>query len=229
LALGNLGTVSDRLGNYAEAKAYLEQSLRIYREIGHRQGKGETLSYLGLLSHHMGNDEAAREYSQRALLIAQDLGDRLVQGNALTNLGHALVSLGHLAEAATAYRQALALRRELGQYNLATEALTGLARVSLAQGDLHQAQAQVEEILEHLENHTLAGIVEPFRVYLTCYRVLRANHDPRAPDILHTAHRLLQERAAKISDEELRRSFLENVTAHREIMREFEKQSEEKP
>jgi hypothetical protein len=56
------------------------------------------------------------------------------------------------------------------------------------------------------------------RIYLTCYRVLQANADPRAEEILCTAHNLLQERAAKIDDEELRRSYLENVAAHREIV-----------
>jgi hypothetical protein len=35
--------------------------------------------------------------------------------------------------------------------------------------------------------------------------------------VLETAHRLLQARAAKIEDERLRRSFLEQVPAHREI------------
>jgi hypothetical protein len=34
---------------------------------------------------------------------------------------------------------------------------------------------------------------------------------------------LLQERAVRITDAELRRSFLENVAAHREIVREYEK------
>jgi hypothetical protein len=93
--------------------------------------------------------------------------------------------------------------------------------VSLAQGDLTRAQTQVEEILSYLETNTLAGTEEPFRIYLTCYRVLQANRDSRAKVILDTALRLLQEQAAKISDEDMRRSFLENVAAHREIVKEF--------
>ncbi|MCI0478606.1 MAG: hypothetical protein L0Y55_20385, partial [Anaerolineales bacterium] len=61
------------------------------------------------------------------------------------------------------------------------------------------------------------GTDEPFRIYLTCYRVLRANQDARADTILRTAQNLLQERAARISDETARRSFLENVPHHREL------------
>jgi predicted ATPase/DNA-binding SARP family transcriptional activator len=229
LALINLGYVSHQQGDYAGARGHYRQTLHLARETGDRQNEGMALACLGLLSHHLGDDGTACSYAQQALCIAQEIGDRYVQGYALTRLGHALAGLGRLAKATGVYRQAQALRRELGQLNMAMESLAGLARVSLAQGDLSQAQAYVEEILAHLEagapstgsGHGLNGTDEPFRVYLTCYRVLRANQDPRAQEILSAAHRLLQGRAAKISDEEWRRSFLENVAAHREIIEDF--------
>jgi hypothetical protein len=40
------------------------------------------------------------------------------------------------------------------------------------------------------------------------------------------AYDLLQVQAGKITDEQLRRSFLENVAAHRELARAFERMSE---
>jgi hypothetical protein len=87
----------------------------------------------------------------------------------------------------------------------------------------------VEGVLSHLEtnpelyctdefNPQLRAIEEPLRVYLACYRVLLASGDPRASEILEKAHNLLQERAALIDDEDLRRSYLENVAEHREIV-----------
>lgn len=98
-----------------------------------------------------------------------------------------------------------------------------LACVSIAQSDLARAQAHVEQILSHLESDTLDGTDEPFRVYLTCYRVLQASRDSRSQGVLNMAHSLLQEQAGKIADEEVRRSFLENVAAHREILSEHAK------
>ena len=71
--------------------------------------------------------------------------------------------------------------------------------------------------------------MEPLRIYLTCYRVLLANGEPSAGKVLGAAHRLLQERAAKIDEEDLRRSFLENVAAHREIVKEWEELQGSKP
>jgi adenylate cyclase len=221
MALHNLGIVSHRLGDYARAGACYEQALDIHRDIGQRQGEAQGLSYQGLLSYHLGDYEAAREYSQQALLIAQDLGHRDTQGLAFTFLGHACAELGFLAEATDAYHQALTLRQEMDQPNLAMEPLAGLARVHLAQGDLAQAQAHVEEILSYLESHALDDAEEPFRVYLTCYRILDANQDPRAQETLSVAYNLLQEQASKIGDKDTRRLFLENVPAHREIMGEF--------
>ena len=59
---------------------------------------------------------------------------------------------------------------------------------------------------------------EPLRIDLTCYQVLRAANDPRAAHVLATAHATLQAQAAKITDMAMRRSFLENVPYHREIV-----------
>jgi hypothetical protein len=116
----------------------------------------------------------------------------------------------------------VALRRELEQYNMAMEPLAGLARLSLLQKEPSRARVWVEDILEHLETRSLDGAEDPFSVYLTCYRVLEANGDPHAREILGKAYHVLQERAAKIHDQYLRRSFLENVTAHREIVQAWE-------
>ncbi len=228
--LNNLGNVAHYQGDYRQARAYYEQSFRIRREIGERQGEAESLSYLSLLFHHQGDDEAARNYSKETVELAQELGDHHLLGYALTHLGHALVGLGDLSGAIVAYQKALDIRRELGEYNRALEPLAGLARVALAQNNVSAAQTLVEEILDYLETDTpaavstgqsLQGTEEPFRVFLACYHVLRNNQDPRARNILNIAHRLLQEQAANISDEDLRYSFLETVVAHRELLTQF--------
>ncbi len=231
MALGNIGLLFNRLGDYSGATTYYQEALCAFQEIGDRQCEGLTHSNLGLLAHRQGDDTAAEEFSQQALDIAQEIGDRFLEGYALTHLGDALAGLGHLDEAADAYRKAVNLRRDLHEDNRAMESLAGLARVSLARGDLTQAQAQVEEVLAHLEAHrtptglaqALEGMDEPFQVLLTCYRVLCAGQDPRAQQLLNIAYGVLREQASRMGDGRLRRSFLENVPAHREIVAEVEK------
>ena len=217
----NLAIALERQGMYDESHVDFQQSLDLFREIGDRQGEGEALYSLCSLYHHLGQYETAAEYGRQSVAAAKDVGDRSSLGYALTHLGHALAGLDQRTEAVAAYRQALVLRRALGQHHLAMDSLAGLASVALAGDDLAQARDYVDEILSYLQDHSLEGTEEPFRVRLMCYRVLRANKDPRASDVLRTAYRLLQEQAAKISEETLRHLFLENVPAHRAIMREF--------
>jgi tetratricopeptide (TPR) repeat protein len=223
-ALVDLGNVYLGWGDYEAAQKYYEQALEVYREIDDRQGEGLVLGNFSLLFHQTGDDETACEYSRQALDIAREIGDRSGEGFVFTGLGHAYAALGNLAEASESYQEALVVRRELKEQNLIMETLAGLARISLKQNNLDRALAFVEEILAHLDrfpqdsgHQGLDGTEEPFRIYLTCYQVLKANQDPRAQEILNTAHMLLQDQATRL-DPDLRRSFLENVVAHREIL-----------
>jgi predicted ATPase/class 3 adenylate cyclase len=219
-ALGNLGAANHELGKYAAARAYYEQALGLCRRIGDRLAEDIVLGNLGLLLHVQGDDLGAREYSRQAAELAESLGARENMGYALTYLGHVLAGLAHYDESVAVYQRALDLRRELGQANLAAETLAGLARVALARGDTSAALAHVEQIVAYLAQGSLEGVDEPFRVYLTCYRVLCAAGDPRAPSFLNTTMARLQEQAARINDVDARRSFLDNVPAHRELLAE---------
>ncbi|MBN1956318.1 MAG: tetratricopeptide repeat protein [Anaerolineae bacterium] len=222
-ALNNLGYVASLQGDYATARRYFEQALVIYRQVGNRWGEGIVLDDLGFVAHHQGDDAAALDYAQQSLQVSGELADRSTQAYALIHLGHALLGLDRPDEAAAAYQHALDLRQEIGQQNRAMEGWAGRAQVAMAKGELEQAQACVEPILQHLQDGNLEGCQEPFWIYVTCYRALQRSGDPRAPQLLAEAHRLLQERAQQIPDAQLRRSFLENIAAHREIVQAFEK------
>jgi len=206
--------------DYAGARHCFERSLPILRETGDPE---QILPLVGLCSvaRLQGDSEAACAYGRQARDIAQDLVNRHLEAIAWQQLGQALHETGDLIQAMHAYQQALNMRRAMGERNLAMESLAGLAKIALAQDDPDQAMEYVEEILRHLETGTLYGAEEPFRVYLTCYHVLQAHEDPRARDVLTTAHDLLGQRAATIEDEEMRRAYLEEVDVHRELAREF--------
>jgi hypothetical protein len=76
----------------------------------------------------------------------------------------------------------------------------------------------VETMLPVLAERPRARVLTPFYAYLICYRVLEASGDVRAASLLHRAEQRLRECAEHITDDALRRSFLENVAAHHAIL-----------
>lgn len=218
ISMGNLGVIYDKQGSYEAAGSYFEGALHLYREIGDRRNEGMTLSNASLYLHHIEDNETAHEYSTRALAIARDLGDRHLEGDALTYQAHALVALERPTEALAIYEQAVGLRDELGDETLALESRAGLARAALRMQQTKQACDQVEVIMAFLDQNPLENVEETFRVYETCVTVLQASDDERATGLLRTTHDLLQNAAAKISDLTMRRSFLDNVLTHRNLI-----------
>ncbi|PTL81783.1 adenylate/guanylate cyclase domain-containing protein [Vitiosangium sp. GDMCC 1.1324] len=219
-ALRYLAYARKSLGDFAGARADFEQTLQFSRVIGYRFWECIDLSNLALVLSHLGDAPAALELSEQALWLSQEIGSSRYQGYAWMSRGHALASLGRYSEARESYLQARRIRVEARMLHLEMESVAGLASVALAAGEEQQALGYAEELLSHLERIALHGVEEPFRIWLACFRVLRAQKDARAQRVLETAQRKLQEQAGKLHDEALRRSFLA-ISAHRELLEEW--------
>lgn len=221
LILNNLGALATLLGKYQEAQRYYEESLTLRRLVGGYQPEALTLANLALIWYQTNENDKAFDYCQQALHLSIELGERDTEAYARLCLGHVLAALGHWDEAAASYELALIARRRAGQHTQALEPLAGLARVALAQDNLTQAKAYVDEIVPQLGFQTYAGIVELLRIYLTCYQVLSIMHDAQADRVLAMGYSILQERASKIDDVEMRHSYLQ-IAVHAEVCRIYE-------
>ncbi len=222
MCLTNLGTVADEQGEYESALEYHQQGLSILRELGEPSLTSQILTELGRVYYHLGKHESAWGYAQQALTIAEEK-IKLAQTRTLISQGHMLRELGNLDRAADFYQQALRLALNLGFPDGYTQqAQAGLASVALAQGNLTQAWVSLDKIVHYLETTSLSTVDEIFWIYLICYRILQANDDPRAIPTLNAAYNFLQEIAARIDDESLRASFLQNVPFNREIIEAWE-------
>jgi tetratricopeptide (TPR) repeat protein len=154
---------------------------------------------------------------QGARQMLEDLGHKFLLSRALFDIGTLLIETGRAGEAVEYFQESLKLRRETDEAPLIMESLAGLASAAFTLGNVTQARTYVDEILTWLEGQPANIMDDPFRVYLTCYRILSATGSPRAGELLDSAYQQLQARAAKIEDEALRHSCLENVATHREL------------
>lgn len=211
-----LGTFFLHLGDYAAARESLARSLAILRTAGERQAEGAVMHSLSVLAYQEGNLAEARTWGEQAVQLAREIEAHDTLVSALVNLGHVLTDLELLAEAKRAYEEALPLQRTLGRPHLELELLAGRARVAWRSGE--PALPYVEEVLSKLEGQALPARDVDLFVYLACYQVLNAYADSRADPLLRQACAELQDRAARLDDEAMRRRYLEGAPLHRALL-----------
>ena len=98
---------------FREALQSWETALRLYRELGDRQGEANSLGNLGLAYDALGEYERAIDFHNQSLTIDRETGDRRGEANSLGNLGNAYGSLGEYERAIVQFREALVLAREV--------------------------------------------------------------------------------------------------------------------
>jgi len=197
--------------------------MQISREINSPQGVAYSVLNLGNISRELGSYANALQYHEQAMNLFREIDEPIGIGYTLTDMGDVFTHMKEWKKAAKYLLEAIEIREVLNQPHMAMESRAGLARVVLAQGKSAEALQHIELILDYLNSgHTLEGAEQIFRIYLTCYQVLLANHESRAEELLESAYIQLKEQAGKITDQVLQQSFLENVPWHREIVQLWE-------
>jgi predicted ATPase/class 3 adenylate cyclase len=218
-AVNNLGIVEAQVGNYPAARAYFEKFRQIAAEVGDRFAESSALLNLAWVASSEEEWSTARDLADRAVAQKREFGHTDAVAEGLMWLGHALLGLGEMQQARAAYAEALQIRNELQQQGLAMGAHAGLARTALEIGEIDAARSHALVVCRHLDaGGTLAGAWEPLRIHLSCAQVLHAAGDAEADRALERARRVLLSDAERIADPADRRTFLENVPWHREIL-----------
>lgn len=215
-AMACLGALAYTLGDYANARTYFEQARQGFHELGDQVMEAQTLNMLGALFAELGDMTVAGDYGRRAL--ASPVAHLYtVQREGLVTQGHLHRAAGDWPAAREAYQAALGLSQET---NLVTEWVpvqAYLAALELAQGEPLAALAAVEPVLAHFADSPFTPAQRPQELLLIAYEILVANHDPRAPEVLAQAWRLVQQHTEQINDPQLRHTYLTNVPVNRDL------------
>ena len=143
----NLAYSRFRRGDYARARAEIEQCIATFRELGDTWALSEALQALGdiLLEAEPG---AARPFLEESLVLARQTGDPYVIATALTSLGYAALHVGDAVAARAFVEEGLRLRRETGQRWYLAISLASLGDVARYEGDYDEAEALYQEALD---------------------------------------------------------------------------------
>jgi tetratricopeptide (TPR) repeat protein len=216
----SFGWIMQSVGDYPAARAYYDQGLAIARANHSQSSMSYVYNNLGTLTRNQGEPAEARSWYRQGVDSARASGEHLQEAIGLWGLGNVALDTGELDAAVETYNRAISVFERLDQTTRALEPVAGLAAVALVRSDMEQARAHAQRIMDYLAHGSLntGNTEESLRVELICYQVLHALDDPRAAAMLESAYQRLQERAAKIPDPEMRRSFLENVPHQRDLV-----------
>jgi len=225
-ALNTIGDNAFRMGNYVMARKCLDEALSLSRNIGHRYGECVVLLNLANLTNLQNDNKAAINFAQDSIAISAQSGLRDLEAAAMLPLGLAQTELGEMDKAQMALGRSRDLFDENSSPHLAMEPVAGLAYLALMQSDVGTAIEYVDKVLRHLENDgSLDGTEEPLRIRWMLCNVLQHAEDTRAMPLLVETHRQLHERAGKISNTQMRRTFLENVPHNQAIETAWKRQA----
>jgi class 3 adenylate cyclase/tetratricopeptide (TPR) repeat protein len=215
----NLGYQYLSLGQFETGRSQLERALQAARSMGARRCVAYCLLNLGLAEWRLEQPQAACQTLQLSLAELQALGDQMGLASRQFYLGLALETSGELPEAGAQFEAAQAAFEQLGATPQVVEAQAGLARLALQRGDLSQAEDITRQIMVYLEQTGPQGLELPMLVYLTCARVFQAVGDAQRLDrTLESGRKELQARLDRISEVDWRKTFLEAIPEHRELM-----------
>ncbi|HSL45431.1 MAG TPA: GAF domain-containing protein [Anaerolineales bacterium] len=215
----NLSLTYLELGLYRKALELSEQSVAIsrkYNEVGLSYGL-ETLAHPYLA---LGLYEQAIQCLKEGFEITKREKVSIHEPSYLITLGQVALAQGHVRYAQTYFRSALRRSRAIsdrfsGCYAQAYLAATELALHNVEAAQKHSAQAAVQ--LKKLENRL--GGYSSQEVYWWRYKVLtKTKSNKEALNALQQARELMMDQVANISDEGLRRNYLNKVEINREIM-----------
>ena len=146
------GILAARRGDYDRAVALDEESLTLYRDLGHGKGAHGPLRELGVVAYHQGDYDRAVLLNEQALAVAREFGSVSGFGLAVCNLSDALRARGDLARAKTLLEESLASLRRQEQRIFITNAIVNtlnrLGSIACEMGEDARAAESYGESLE---------------------------------------------------------------------------------
>lgn len=140
-----LGAVSHAMGEYAEGRRLLQESLALKQQFGDQWGAAFCLRELGLAAYAQGKPEEAYDQLSQSLALSREIGNNWAASVALNYLGTAAFAQDAYEKARQLQQEALALSRQLEDRFHAAYALQGLGRICHALGDHAEARGHFEE------------------------------------------------------------------------------------
>jgi transcriptional regulator with GAF, ATPase, and Fis domain/tetratricopeptide (TPR) repeat protein len=140
------GLAQSFAARHAEARATIEQSVRLARAVGEPRLLSLTLGSLAFALHRDDRLPEAKAAYEEALAAAEEAGDAGTVATTRLNLASITHALGDLAAAIQHYEAAVDMGRRSGRVTTVRQALLNLANLDLYLGRLARARVSIDAL-----------------------------------------------------------------------------------
>ncbi|MFN2283501.1 MAG: tetratricopeptide repeat protein [Anaerolineae bacterium] len=111
-ALYQMGVIAYEIGDYAQAKPWLERAVALYEASDDQANVGWSVMYVGMVDLKQANYDAAIQHHTQALELAESRNDTFQAGIHMTNLARVLWRMGAYARSLEMFEKSLALKKQ---------------------------------------------------------------------------------------------------------------------
>jgi tetratricopeptide (TPR) repeat protein len=138
-ALNNIGYIYGEQGDISKQTEYYHKSLKIYEEIGDKEGIATSLNNIGFIYNNQGDIPNALTYYHKSLTIEEELGNKKGIASSLNNIGMIYKQQGDIPNALTYLHKALKIQEEIGDKKGIAGSLNNIGMIYKHQGDIPNA------------------------------------------------------------------------------------------
>jgi predicted ATPase len=171
------------------ALALFEESLKLWRELAHKQGLALVLQHLGFMAHRLGQYTAAKMRYEESLAIWREIGGQWGLAETLGLLGNLAYWEGDYARARLLQAESLSIKQQLSEKRGLAFSLWSLGKVAYAQGDYPAARSLYTEAITMMYQLEDKGGV-PFVLEAFGYLALAEKQPQQAAQLLGAAEAL---------------------------------------
>ena len=147
-ALNNIGYAYNNKGKVKEALAYYSRSLKVYEEIGNKEGIALSLNNIGFIYKNKGQLKETLDYFIRSLKIQEEIGNKEGIALSLNNIGYIYKNKGQIKEALAYYGRSLKVYEEIGNKSGIAVSLNNIGLIYKDQGQVKEALAYYNRSLK---------------------------------------------------------------------------------
>jgi CHAT domain-containing protein/tetratricopeptide (TPR) repeat protein len=152
LALTRIGSIYFSRGENEKALEFYERALALQQTLNIRNAVANTRQQIGLLYAKLGENAKAFDYLNQALEFGRKIGNSYIEAETLTLLGEVSYNTGEKQKAFEYFSQALPLWKASGDIQGEARTLYRLARSERDRGRFAEARADIESVLNIVEN-----------------------------------------------------------------------------